>query len=330
MSIRRNDSLDRLKFRRDHGDVKRAPKTPTAALMIVGSCVSLQFGAAMATPLFGMLGPSLTTTARLLLAGLLLLAAFRPRFWSWTARQWRSIALFGAAMAGMNGCFYAAIDRIPLGTAVTIEFVGPLALAALLSRRARDIGWVILAAAAVVVLGTDATGGSGPLDPIGIGFALAAGAFWAAYILAGARAGAAVPGHGALALAMLIGAAAVAPFGVGSVGTLIDQPLTLLPLAVVAVLSSFVPYTLEFAALRRLDARTFGILLSLEPVVATLAVWMLLGQSVTWLHIAAMAAVVVASIASTRGAARSAEERTTHPGATASPADDIAVYAAET
>lgn len=285
------------------------PRTSLAALMVVGSCVSLQFGAGIATPLFAVFGPAFTTTARLLIAGIVLAIVFRPRFWAWTRRQWCSVLLFGVAMAGMNGCFYAAIDRIPLGIAVTIEFIGPLALAAVLSRRLRDLGWVLLAAAAIVVLGVDGLGDGKPLDPVGILFALAAGAFWAGYILTGSRVGALVPGHGALAVAVLVGAAVVAPFGVASMGTLTTHPAALVPLAAVALLSSVIPYSLEFASMRGLDARTFGVLLSLEPVVATLAGWLLLGQTVTWLHVAAMAAVVAASTGSTLSAARRAEPR---------------------
>ncbi|WP_348786525.1 EamA family transporter [Leifsonia sp. NPDC080035] len=284
--------------------MNRTPHPSIAALMVLGSCVSLQFGAAIATPLFGVFGPALTTAGRLLLAGAVLVAVFRPRFWTWTRRQWGAVLLFGVAMAGMNACFYASIDRIPLGIAVTIEFIGPLALAAVLSRRLRDIGWVLLAGAAIVVLGLDGTGDGRPLDIVGVLFALAAGGFWAGYILSGTRVGALVPGHGALAMAVVVGAAVVAPFGIGSAGALAASPALLLPLAAVAVLSSVIPYTLEFASMRGLDPRAFGVLLSLEPAVATLAGWMLLGQSVTWLHIAAMAAVVVASTGSTLGAAR--------------------------
>jgi len=289
--------------------VNTRSRTPVAALMVVGSCVSLQFGAGIATPLFAILGPAFTTTARLLIAGIVLAVVFRPRFWSWTRRQWRAVLLFGVAMAGMNGCFYAAIDRIPLGIAVTIEFIGPLALAAVLSRRLRDLGWVLLAAAAIVVLGVDGAGDGRALDPVGILFALAAGAFWAGYILAGSRVGALVPGHGALAAAVLVGAVVVAPFGAASVGSLVTHPAALVGLAAVALLSSVIPYSLEFASMRWLDARTFGVLLSLEPVVATLAGWMLLGQTVTWLHVVAMAAVVVASTGSTLSAARRADPR---------------------
>lgn len=268
--------------------------------MIIGSCTSLQLGAAIATPLLGELGPGLTTALRLLLAAIVLLAVARPRFWRWPRGGLRAVALFGLVMAGMNGCFYAALDRIPLGTAVTIEFIGPLALAAVLSRRLRDLAWVVLAAAAIAVLGLEGEStGSGPLDPIGVAFALAAGGFWALYILAGKRVGATVAGQGPLAVALLVGSVVIAPFGAGAVGDLVAQPALLLPIAGVALLSSLIPYSLEFAALRRLSSRAFGILLSLEPVIAALAGWALLGQSMSWIAVAAMTVVIVASIAST-------------------------------
>jgi inner membrane transporter RhtA len=273
--------------------------------------VSLQIGAAIATPLLHELGPGLTTTMRLLLAAVLLLAVYRPRPRRWTARQWRSTIAFGIAMAGMNGCFYAAIARIPLGIAVTIEFAGPLLLAAALSRRLRDLVCVGAAAVAIVVLGTDATGPSGaPLDLLGIAFALTAAAFWAGYILTGRRLGAHVPGSGALAVGIGVSAIVMTPFGLSGVPALVRDPVQLLPLAAVAVLSSFVPYSLEFAAMRRLSTTTFGVLLSLEPAIAAIAGLLLLAQPLTWVQAAAVAVVVAASIAS---ASRHRSEGSAHP-----------------
>lgn len=292
----------------------RLPTATSAVLMIVGSCTSLQLGAVIATPLLHDFGPGLTTAARLLFAAVLLLAVARPRFWRWPRGGARSVVLFGIVMAGMNGCFYAAIDRIPLGTAVTIEFLGPLILAAALSRRWRDLAWVLLAAGAVAALGLDGQRvGAAALDPLGVAFALAAAGFWALYILAGKRVGASVPGQGPLAVALLVGAGAVAPFGVPALGGLVAAPAALLPLLAVALFSSLIPYSLEFAALRRLPPRVFGVLLSLEPVIAALAGWLLLGQAVSWIGAVAMGVVVAASIASTTARSRSTE---------AEPADD--------
>jgi len=266
--------------------------------MVLGSCVSLQVGAALAAQLFGTTGPAGTTLLRLGIAGLLLLAVVRPRVRSWSRRQWLAVVAFGASLAGMNGSFYASIDRIPLGTAVTIEFLGPLVLAATQSRRARDLGWVLLAAAGVALLGlADGTGGG--LDRVGVLFALSAAVFWALYILTSARAGALVPGQGGLAVAMALGALVLLPAGAHGAWRAFPDPHLLLLVGGTALLASVVPYTLEFAALRRLPERVFGVLLSLEPAVATLAGWLLLGQGIGVPGLVAVGVVVLASIGST-------------------------------
>ena len=269
-------------------------RAPSSILMILGSCVSLQVGAAIAIPLLAELGAGLTTTARLLFSALLLLALHRPRAFGWDRDTWKAVLLFGFAMAGMNGFFYAAIARIPLGIAVTIEFAGPLLLSAALSRRRRDLCGVLAAAAAIAVLGFGDHGGD--LDPVGVGYALIAGAFWAFYIAAGKRVTGQMPGQGTLAVGILVSAFVVAPFGAGSVGALASAPAALLPLVCVALLSSFIPYSLEFMAIRRLSPHVFGVLLCLEPVVAGTAGWLLLGQPLTWVHVLAMLIVVVSAI----------------------------------
>ncbi len=273
--------------------------------MVLGSCVSLQLGAAVAVPLLASAGPGTTTMLRLLGAALLLMLLVRPRLRGWRRPQWGAVLLFGATMAGMNGFFYAAIDRIPLGVAVAIEFAGPLLLAAALSRRLIDAICVAAAAGAILVLsssGAHGMPGEGALDPLGVLFALIAAAFWAAYILAGRRVGSAVPGHGALAVGMLASAALLAPFGVAGLADAVASPMDLLPFAAVALLSSFVPYSLEFAALRRLDARAFGVLLSLEPAAAALFGWLLLRQPLQLPQLAAIAVIIAASMLSTLAA----------------------------
>jgi inner membrane transporter RhtA len=277
----------------------RTARPGSAVLLVLGSCASLQLGAALAAQLFGAAGPAGTTLLRLGIAALVLLAVTRPRVRSWTGRQWLAVAGFGVSLAGMNGSFYAAIDRIPLGTAVTIEFLGPLVLAAALSRRARDGSWVLLAAAGVVFLGlTDGGAGAG-LDSVGVLFALVAAVFWALYILCSARVGARVPGQAGLAVAMALGALVLVPIGApGAARAFLDPHLVLL-VAGTALLASVVPYTLEFAALRRLPARVFGVLLSLEPAIATLAGWLLLGQGIGASGLVAVGVVVLASVGST-------------------------------
>ena len=264
--------------------------------MVRGSCISLQFGAAVATPLLHQFGAGLTVMFRLFLAGALLLVMLRPRMTTWTGAQWKSVLLFGLALAGMNGFFFAAIARIPLGTAVTIEFAGPLLLAAVLARRPRHLVCVAAAAIAIAVLGLHGSGvASAHLDAVGVAYALVAAAFWALYIVAGKAVGARVPGHGALPVAMLIGTLVTLPFAASALPILAQAPEKLPYLAVVAVLSSVIPYTLEFAALRRLDTPTFGVLLSLEPAVAGLAGWLLLGQTLTWIDTLAIITVATAS-----------------------------------
>ena len=214
------------------------------------------------------------TLLRLGLAAALLLGVVRPRVRGWQASQWRAVGLYGISLAGTNGFFYAALARLPLGTAVTIQFLGPLTLAAMLSRRWRDAGWVLLAVAGVLTLGVtgshdSATGHS--LDMAGVALVLVSAAFWALYIVAGSRASAAVPGRGGLAVAMTMGALILLPFGAHGAWQVAGRPHLLLIALGMGMLASVVPYTLELAAMRRAPRRVFGILLSLEPAVATLA-----------------------------------------------------------
>ena len=274
--------------------------TVPAPALVLGSCVSLQVGAACATRLFETGGSAGTTLLRLGLASLILLAVVRPRLRRWDRTQWPAVLVHGATLAAMNGSFYASVARIPLGTAVTIEFLGPLTLAAVLSKRLRDLGWVALAAVGVLMLG--AGGGGGGLDPVGVAWALSAGLFWAAYILASARMGAAVPGLGGLAVATGVGALLLVPVGaVGAVHAL-SRPELLPLVAGTALLASVVPYSLELAALRRLPPPVFGVLVSLEPAIATLAGLLLLGQGIGPVGAVAVAVVMLASAGSTLSA----------------------------
>ncbi len=275
-------------------------------LLVLGSVSSFQCGAALAIRLFPVTGAPGATLLRLGLAAAVLLGMTRPRVRGWSVEQWRAVALYGISLAGTNGFFYAALARLPLGTTVTIQFLGPLTLAAALSRRGRDAGWVVLAVGGVLTLGlTDRhSAGGHPLDLAGVAFALVSAAFWALYIVAGARVSAAVPGRSGLAVAMTIGALVlVAP---GSLGAwhVAGQPHLLLIALGTAVLGSVVPYSLELAAMRRAPRRVFGILLSLEPAVATLAGWLLLGQHAAAVAVAGVAVVIAASAGSTLGAQR--------------------------
>jgi inner membrane transporter RhtA len=280
-----------------------------AILLVLGSCSSLQVGAAAATRLFPVAGAPGATLLRLALAAAMLLAVTRPRVRGWGRAQWQSVLLYGVSIAGTNATFYAALARLPLGTAVTIQFLGPLTLSAALSRRARDLGWVLLAATGVAVLGfADGHGGvangaaDGGLNPVGVAFALVSGAFWALYVITGARASAAVPGRGGLAVAMAAGAVALLPFGTIGAAHAAVKPHLLVLASGMAVMASVLPYTLELAAMRRAPRRVFGILLSLEPAVATLAGWLLLGQGATPLALVAVVTVIAASTGSALGA----------------------------
>jgi inner membrane transporter RhtA len=267
--------------------------------LVLGAVGSLQFGAAVAKGLFDELGPAGTVLLRLGIAALVLGVVTRPRVRRLDPAQLRVAAAFGLTVGAMNGCIYAAMDRIPIGLAVTLEFVGPLAVAVAGSRRPADVAWVALAGTGVLLL----SGGGSGLDPAGVAFALAAGACWAVYILLGARVGRAIPGASGLALALMVGTLAVAPFGLADGGAALLDPELLAVGAAVALLSSVVPYSLELEALRRLPARTFGVLMSLEPAVAALAGFLLLGEGLSSLEALAVGLVVAASAGAALGAA---------------------------
>ncbi len=268
--------------------------------LVLGAVCSVQFGAAVAKSLFDELGPAGTVLLRLGIAAVVLLAAWRPRVAGLSRGHLGMAAVFGLSLGGMNLVFYEALDRIPMGIAVTFEFVGPLGVAVAGSRRALDLLWVVPAAAGILLL----SGGSERLDPLGVFFALLAGAFWAAYILLSARVGRAFAGGGGLALAMAVGTLAVVPFGVPDGGAALLEPDLLAAGAAVALLSSVIPYSLELEALRRMPARVFGVLMSLEPGVAALAGFLLLDQALTGLEGLAIGLVVIASA----GAAITARE----------------------
>lgn len=262
--------------------------------MVMGAAGSIQFGAAFAVTLFDELGPGGATLLRLGWAAALLLVFWRPRLRRQPAGALRVAGLFGLALGLMNWTFYEAIERIPLGAAVTFEFVGPLGVAVLGSRRPRDLAWVALAAAGIVALG-DSGGGGGALDPHGIALALFAGCCWGAYILLSARTGALFGGGSGLALAMVVAALVALPAGLTQAGAQLLEPRLLGAGLIVALASSVVPYSLELEALRRLPPAVFGVLMSLEPAVAALAGLAVLGQDLSRLDGAAILLVVLAS-----------------------------------
>lgn len=289
----------------------------SAVLLVLGSCLSLQFGAAVATQIFPAAGPWAVTALRLLIAGGILILVSRPALRSWTRTQWSAVTLFGISLAGMNSFFYASIELIPLGTAVTLEFLGPLLLSAVLSRSLRDALAVSLALIGMALIGLDSLTGT-PLDSRGVIFALVAGGFWMAYILASKRAGHVVSGQSGLAVAFIIGAILVIPFAGAGIGvTITDSHLLLLALAT-ALLGSVIPYSFELVALRRLPAGVFGVLLSLEPVFAASIGWVFLHQSPSPLKWLAIALVVSASVVITLPARKANAERAALPSESSS------------
>ena len=268
----------------------------TGILLVFGSCVSLQFGAALAMSLFPLVGPWTTTLCRLFLSGLLLTLVMRPQAHQWSQSQWVSVAFFGLSLGTMNAFFYVAISHIPLGTAVTIEFIGPLVLSAVLSRSIRDVLWVGLAVVGVGLFGVERLLGLSSLRPIGVVCALGAGLFWALYILAADNAGKKVTGTGVIAIVLLIGSLPSTPLGIANLFMVATDAHLLLLAIGTAILASLVPYTLEFLALRRLPPSTFGILLSMEPAVAATAGWLLLNQHMGVLGMLAVCLVVSACV----------------------------------
>ena len=265
-------------------------------VLLLAAMVSIQTGAALAKGLFPAVGASGATALRLIFAAVMLGVVFRPWRGPMTWAEGRWIALYGVALGAMNLLFYMAIARIPLGVAVAVEFVGPLGVALMASRRRADFAWIGLAVAGLLLLAPRGGGGA-PLDPLGLGLALAAGACWGLYIIFGQRAGATHGGR-ATALGMLAAALLAAPVGIVSAGPALLAPSVLGLALVVGLLSSAVPYTLEMAALQRLPTVTFGVFMSIEPALGALSGLVLLGERLTLVQGAAIAAIMAASIGS--------------------------------
>ncbi len=275
----------------------RSARVP-APLMVLVAIASVQIGSAVARTLFDELGAGGATLLRLGVSAAILLAVLRPPVLTWDRTQWAAVALLGGAMGAMNLSFYLSLRTVPLGVAVTVEFVGPLLLALVQTRRWLDGLWALLAASGVVLLGADTSSGI-PLS--GLALALLAGLFWAGYILASARVGRLLPGLDGLAVALAVAALLVLPYGAGGASAVFDAPALLLGGLAIAVLSSVVPYGLEMLALRRMPTRVFGILMSLEPAAAALAGLVVLGQALGLRELTALLLVSVASAGVTLG-----------------------------
>ncbi len=268
--------------------------------LVFGSIISVQFGAAISVTIFDEVGVAGSTLLRLAFASLFLFLLSRPKVLQWSARQVKMAIAFGVTLAAMNLAFYFAIDILPVGVATTIEFIGPISIAAIFSRRLLDGLWVALAAAGVVLIAQPWSGGSLELE--GVLLALLAAFFWAVYILIAQRAGEIFPDRDGLTIAMMIGTAIVFIPGVASGGAMLVTPQILLLGAVIGLLSSLIPYSFELEALRRMPARVFGTLMSIEPAVAVFTGFVVLSQKPTLLELFAISLVVAASIGVTRSA----------------------------
>lgn len=272
-------------------------------LLAVLAILSVQFGNALAGSLFAQTGPLGAAALRLLLAAVILIAVIRPRVAGWDRRTWFGVGMLGLGLGGMNALIYLAIGSIPIGVAVTIELLGPLAVAIAGTRRARDLLWVALAAAGVLLLGLERS--EGGLGLVGVLAAAGAAAFWALYIVASSRLGPRARGIDALAVAMVVAAVLVVPFGAApAVQAVTAAPLLLLAFVGIAVMTSAVPYALEFIALKSMPTRVFGVLSSLGPAVAAFAGLIVLGQVLAPAQLIAIAAVIAASIGAVLSARR--------------------------
>ena len=273
-------------------------------LALLAAMLSVAFGTSFAKQLFPMVGAAGTSSLRVGLAALILLAIFRP----WRLRLGRGdigkVALFGLVLGLMNLTFYMSLRTIPLGLAIAIEFMGPLSLALLHARRLIHFVWIALAAAGLLLLLPITPGAS--LDLVGVGFAAAAGVFWALYIVFGRRLGH-IPSGPSVAMGMSVAALVILPFGVAQAGAGLLLPSVLMLAVVVAIGSSALPYCLDMVAMRGMPPRTFGVLLSAEPAVGALAGLIFLHEHLTggqWLAIAAIVAASAGAVATTSREAR--------------------------
>lgn len=273
---------------------KSDPSSVSPTGMVLLSIVSTQLGSALAKRLFELSNPTAVVLLRVGFTAILLLLVWRPTLDTIRAARLRfkSLILFGLALALMNLSFYLAIERIPIGIAVTLEFIGPLGVAVANSRKFLDGVWVLLAAIGVALLAPVA---GAAVDPAGIVLALVAGGFWAAYILLSAHIGRIFTGGVGLALAMTIGAIVLLPVGLVTGGATLLNPKLLLLGCGVALLSSAIPYSLELQALRFLPTRVFGVLLSLEPAAAALTGLVVLHESLDLRTISAIGLVTIAA-----------------------------------
>ena len=263
---------------------------------VLFAIISVQSGAAIAKTLFPAIGAAGTASLRIGISAIILLAIYRPNLFKITPNQWKIVISYGLSLGAMNLIFYLAIERIPIGLAVTLEFIGPLVVAVIGSKRLIDYLWVLLAAIGIVLIAPWSNNG---IDLLGVLFALLAGAFWAAYIVLGTKVSKIMKGGDAVATGMLFASILIVPFGISENGLNNLTPTFLYLGIALALLSSAIPFTLEMKALAQLPARTFSILMSLEPAAASIFAFIFLQEYLTFNEILAVVFVVIASVGST-------------------------------
>ncbi len=286
----------------------KIPERPLAIAAVLTAIVSVQLGATLSERLFPIVGVEGTTAMRQAFSALALILAFRPWRGLPQRQHWPLIAFYGALLGVMNFCFYLAIARLPLGIAVALEFIGPLGVAILSSRKAIDFVWVACAIAGLALLvpfNHLTTTGAGHIDLWGIVFALGAGLCWGAYIIVGQKISLRVDGAKAVALGMLVSSLMIVPVGIAHAGLALFVPSTLLWGALAAMVSSAIPYSCEMWALKRMPAKTFSLMMSLEPAVGALMGLAILGERLTlpqWLSVALVIAASAGSSLTARAA----------------------------
>ena len=263
---------------------------------VLFAIISVQSGAAIAKGLFPIIGATGTASLRIAISALILLAVYKPNLFKITSEQWKFVIPYGLSLGAMNLIFYLAIERIPIGLAVTLEFIGPLLVAVLGSKRIIDFLWVLLAAAGIILIAPWSNNG---IDPVGVLFALLAGALWASYIVLGGKISKIMKGGEAVSTGMLFAALLIVPFGIIGNG-LINLTPNLWGLGIaLALLSSAIPFTLEMKALGQMPARTFSILMSLEPAAAAISGLLFLQEYLSVNEILAVIFVIIASVGAT-------------------------------
>lgn len=267
---------------------------PIPAVLI--AIISVQSGAAIAKGLFPAIGAAGTASLRIGISALILLIVYRPNLFQITAKQWKIVVPYGLSLGAMNLIFYLAIERIPIGLAVTLEFIGPLLVAVSGSKRLIDFLWILLAAAGIILIAPWTNNG---IDILGMLLALLAGALWAAYIILGGKISKIMKGGEAVATGMLFATILIVPIGILGNGLNNLTPTFLFMGIALALLSSAIPFTLEMKALGQLPARTFSILMSLEPAAASICALIFLQEHLTFSEVLSVIFVVIASIGST-------------------------------